>query len=112
MTITGMTIETEDRTKQPRRWWSLAFSMKSTSPSYSMYLECTCIGIGMKRWNRLMKGARPLNYDWLVRRIRKHMPDLYEALGLNYYNPYEELTRVTKTHYILVHSSIEYFIKK
>lgn len=55
-----------------------------------MYLECTCVGIGMKRWNQLMKGSKPLNYEWLLRRIRKHMPDLYEALGLNFYNPYEE----------------------
>jgi len=77
-----------------------------------MELECTCVGIGMSRWNRLMKGAKPLNYDWLVRRIRKHMPDLYEALGLDFYNPYCEQTRVTRTHYILVHSSIEYFIRK
>ena len=79
---------------------------------YNMYLECTCVGIGMKRWNQLMKGSKPLNYEWLLRRIRKHMPDLYEALGLNFYNPYEEQTRVTRTHYILVHSSIEYFIHK
>ena len=77
-----------------------------------MELECTCVDIGTDRWNRLMKGSRPLNYDWLVRRIKKHLPDLYEALGLDFYNPYCEQTRVTRTHYILVHSSIEYFIRK
>ena len=77
-----------------------------------MYLECTCIGIGIERWNRLMKGSKPLNYKWLKRRIKKYLPELYNALCMDFYNPYEEQTRVTKTHYILVHSSIEYFIKK
>ena len=76
------------------------------------FIQDQDIGIGIERWNRLMKGAKPLNYDWLVRRIKKHLPDLYEALGLDFYNPYEEQTRVTRTHYILVHSSIEYFIHK
>ena len=77
-----------------------------------MYLECTCIGIGIERWNRLMKGNKPLNYEWLRRKVKKHLPDLYDSLGLDYYNPYENQTRATKTHYILVHSSIEYFISK
>ena len=77
-----------------------------------MYLECTCIGIGIERWNRLMKGNKPLNYEWLRRKVKKHLPELYDSLGLDYYNPYENQTRVTKTHYILVHSSIEYFISK
>ena len=77
-----------------------------------MYLECTCIGIGIERWNRLMEGNKPLNYEWLRRKVKKHLPELYDSLGLDYYNPYEKQTRVTKTHYILVHSSIEYFISK
>lgn len=77
-----------------------------------MYLECTCVGIGIERWNQLMKGSKPLNYEWLRRKVKKHMPELYDALGMDYYNPYENQTRVTGTHYILVHSSIEYFINK
>ena len=77
-----------------------------------MYLECTCIGIGIERWNRLMEGNKPLNYEWLRRKVKKHLPELYDSLGLDCYNPYENQTRVTKTHYILVHSSIEYFISK
>ena len=77
-----------------------------------MELECTCIGIGIERWNRLMEGNKPLNYEWLRRKVKKHLPELYDSLGLDYYNPYENQTRVTKTHYILVHSSIEYFISK
>jgi len=77
-----------------------------------MWLECTCEDIGQDRWDELMKGSRPLNYKWLVRKIKKELPDLYESLRLDLYNPYWQWTRVTKTHYILVSSSIEYFINK
>jgi len=55
-----------------------------------MYLECTCIGIGIERWNRLMKGSKPLNYQWLKRRIKKYLPELYDALCMDFYNPYDE----------------------
>ena len=77
-----------------------------------MYLECTCIGIGIERWNRLMKGSKPLNYQWLKRPIKKYLPELYDPLCMDFYNPYENQTRVTRTHYILVHSAIEYFSQK
>ena len=77
-----------------------------------MELECTCIGIGIERWNRLMEGSKPLNYKWLKQRIKKYLPELYNALNMDFYNPYENQARVTKTHYILVHSAIEYFICK
>ena len=77
-----------------------------------MKLEYTCCEITLDKWNDLMKGAKPINYDWLKNKIRKHLPDLYKDLYLDYNNPYGQQSRVTKTHYILVHSSIEYFIKK
>ena len=59
-----------------------------------------------------MNGVKPINYKWLVNKIKKHIPQLYEALALDYYNPYEIKCGVNQDHYILVHSSIEYFIKK
>ena len=77
-----------------------------------MWLECTCVDITKDEWDRLMKGSRPLNYKWLVKKIKKELPDLYRELRLDLYNPYCELARVTKTHYILVSSAIEYFINK
>ena len=77
-----------------------------------MWLECTCVDIDQNKWDELMKGSKPLNYKWLVRKIKKELPDLYESLRLDLYNPYWQWTRVTKTHYILVSSSIEYFINK
>ena len=75
-----------------------------------MYLDCTCTEINIDKWNELIKGARPMSYEWLRRREKKHLPELYNSLCMDYYNPWESYTRRTKTHYILVHSAIEYFI--
>ncbi len=77
-----------------------------------MTLECTCSNISNQEWERLMKGAKPINYEWLIKKVKKNLPDLYQTLCLDYYNPYMSQCKVTKTHYILVHSSIEYFITK
>jgi hypothetical protein len=77
-----------------------------------MQLECTCQDVTYEEWQRLMKGARPLSYEWLRLRIKKHLPSLYRELSLDYANPYGEQCKTTKTHYVLVHSAIEYFIRK
>lgn len=77
-----------------------------------MYLECTCTDVTEKQWERLMHNARRMSYKKLLSAIKKNLPDLYYALGLNYPNPYSTQCRQTDTHYILVHSAIEYFIRK
>ncbi len=77
-----------------------------------MYLETTCQDVSLEQWNALMKGARKCSYKRLVARIKKEMPFLYDSLILNLYNPWKNDCKQTKTHYILVHSMIEYFIHK
>ncbi len=77
-----------------------------------MKLECTCYNITIDKWNKMMEGAKPINYKWLKNKIRKHIPTLYNDLALDFYNPWQDKCKVTKTHYILVSSAIEYFIKK
>lgn len=77
-----------------------------------MELECTCVSISKDRWNELMKGKRSIGYKWLVNKIKKEMPDVYEHLCLQYYNPWNDKTYSTKTHYVLTHSAIEYFFRK
>ena len=77
-----------------------------------MVLECTCVTISNEKWEMLMKGSKPINYKWLVNKIKRELPNLYSDLQLCMYNPYGEQSRVTKTHYILVHSMVEFFIKK
>lgn len=77
-----------------------------------MVLDCTCENISIARWNELMSGARKASYKKLVAKIKREMPELYDGLCLNLYNPWENDCKQTKTHYILVHSAIEYFIRK
>ena len=77
-----------------------------------MYYETNCACISIDEWNALMKGARKCSYQRLVTRIKKEIPDLYRDLCLEFYNPFEEQCKQTKTHYILVHSAVEYFIRK
>lgn len=77
-----------------------------------MVYECCCADLSLNQWKERMKGIKPISYKWLVARIKKHLPQLYEDLLLQYHNPYENKCGVTKEYYILVHSAIEYFIKK
>lgn len=77
-----------------------------------MTLECTCRDISGAKWETLMRGARPVNGRWLRFKIRKHLPELYRELLLDFPNPYEGQCKVTRTHYIYVHSLVEYFIRK
>jgi hypothetical protein len=74
-------------------------------------LECTCIGISMWKWEALMYKARKANGSKIRGLIKKHLPEVYEALALEYPNPYEHQCKKTSTHLIYVHSGIEYFIK-
>lgn len=77
-----------------------------------MYYETNCTCVTIDEWNKLMSNTRPCSYKRLVARVKKEIPELYHALSLNFYNPWENDCQQTKTHYILVHSGIEYFIHK
>lgn len=77
-----------------------------------MRYECCCADVTFDEWKALMRGARKCSYKRLVARIRKEIPTLYEQLILDVPNPYAEQCQQTATHYILVHSMIEYFIRK
>ena len=77
-----------------------------------MYLECTCADVSIDKWNELMANAKECDYDELVEKIRKKLPSLYESLCLRFYNPWRNDCKETETHYILVHSATEYFIRK
>lgn len=74
--------------------------------------QTNCTAASANEVARLMSGKKKASYRLLVNRIKKQYPDLYSALALNLYNPFKEQTAQTKTHYILVHSGIEYFFEK
>ena len=44
--------------------------------------------------------------------VKENLPGLYKELALDYPNPYADMCKQTKTHYILVSSMIEHFIRK
>ncbi len=77
-----------------------------------MIYECCCEDITFDKWKVLMHGARKCSYKRLISKIKREIPSLYEQLMLDVPNPYAEQCRQTDTHYILVHSMIEYFIRK
>lgn len=77
-----------------------------------MHLESTCIDMSAEKIQNILEHSKPINYKWLVSKIRKHLPELYSDLCLDFYNPYKNQCRVTKEYYILVHSAIEFFIRK
>lgn len=47
-----------------------------------MELECNCTNITIEEWNQKMKDTKPISYKWLVGKIRKNLPWLYDALYL------------------------------
>jgi hypothetical protein len=57
-----------------------------------------------------MKDAKRTDKRKLNALIKKNLPDLYNDLALNLYNPYKYCQ--TKNHWILIHSATEYFITK
>lgn len=68
---------------------------------------CTCIDINT--WEELMNGAARANKREINRLVKKYEPAFYDMLALNFYNPYTYYR--TETHFIVVHSAIEYFFK-
>jgi hypothetical protein len=79
--------------------------------------ETNCIDITIDKWDMLMNGATRADKDKVNSLVRKHCPEIANSLMLNevslkklrWWNPYDYFK--TKTHLILVHSSIEYFFK-
>ena len=59
----------------------------------TMKLDCTCMDISLDEWNHLMRNAKPCNYVRLVKRIKDELPNLYEELMLNIWNPYASMCR-------------------
>ena len=74
-----------------------------------LWLEATCSGISLAQWERWMDGATRADQRLIDRLVRKHLPELHEALSLNLRNPYHYFK--TRRHLILVHSGIEHFLR-
>ncbi len=76
---------------------------------HTIYLEHTCVEVSIRKWEELMSGHVRADKNKIDGLVKAHIPELYNNLSLNLYNPYDYYR--TSTHLILVHSGIEYFIK-
>jgi len=83
--------------------------MRTPKTVSSLILEGTCASFDIRKCEQLMAGATRANRPVLNQLVKKHLPELYRALSLDLYNPYDYFK--TKTHLILVHSAIEYFLR-
>jgi hypothetical protein len=70
-----------------------------------------CMSINIRKWDEYMEGAVKANGSKIRKLIQLHIPELYASLRLDFPNPYEHQSKRTKTHFIYVHSGIEYFLK-
>lgn len=77
-----------------------------------MELYATCADLTCKQVNELLKDAVPTDYKTLVEKIKVQLPDLYDKLALEFYNPWENACTETEKYYVLVHSATEYFLTK
>ena len=54
----------------------------------SLYCECTCESDGHKIQSIIKNQCIKANYNKIKSLIRKHLPDLYESLALQFPNPW------------------------
>lgn len=85
--------------------------MKTPGRVNSMDLIATCASVNISQWDKYMKGTRKANGSRIRRLIKNHLPDLYDDLALEFYNPYESSSVKKQGLLVYVHSGIEYFIK-
>ncbi len=78
-----------------------------------MELIADCSQINIEEWHELMKYTRKCSGRYLRAQIKRYLPELYEALQLQFYNPYEcQCRRSSRTGVaVYVHSATEYFIR-
>lgn len=77
-----------------------------------MEFHTTCTQITLKEHENLMEWAVPFPYSKMRKMILEQFPWLYADLSLDLYNPWENETYETDTHYIFTWSAINYFFYK
>lgn len=85
--------------------------MKTPSNVSSANFIGSCSNINIFQWNNLMEGTKKANGKKIRNIIKRELPELYDALALDFYNPYESKCVHKEGLLVYVHSSTEYFIK-
>ena len=84
---------------------------------HTLTYKYDCTEIPAWKWDELMENAKRGNVRKINLLVKRLVPELFASLGLNekpikdlgWYNPYPYYK--TSKHIIIVHSSIEYFLK-
>ena len=74
--------------------------------------ETSCVGIDMDHFDELMHNMKQYSYRTLIKLIQRDEPEMYHDLRLDLLNPWADQCGQTDTHFMLIHSGIEYFFKK
>lgn len=85
--------------------------MKTPMQVNSMELVSSCVSINISQWEEYMEGTTKANGKTIRNLIKKHLPELYDDLCLQFNNPYESNSVKKKGLLVYVHSGIEYFIE-
>lgn len=84
--------------------------MKTPKEVNKLQLHATCVNCGVYQWEKLMENTTKANGERIRLLIKKHLPELYDSLALNFYNPYESKCVKKPGLLVYVHSAIEYFL--
>lgn len=85
--------------------------MRTPKEVNSLGLIGTCSSFTARQMDRFMDKATKANGELIRKHIKDHCPDIYESLGLNYYNPFEHQSVKKDDILIYVHSGTDYVFK-
>ena len=83
--------------------------MRTPEKIQNLVLMATCVNISVEQHDEYMKDCTQACKKIINRHVRQHMPELYDSLGLNFYNPFTYYKKSGM--FVLRHSGIEYFLK-
>lgn len=84
--------------------------MKTPNQISHLDYYANCSSIELNEWEELMEGTTKANGELIRKHIKNHLPDLYDALALEFRNPYEHQSKKKEGLFVYVHSGIEYFL--
>ena len=85
--------------------------MKTPKKINGLELLACCCDINISKWNKYMNNTTKANCSIIEKHIKEYLPELYDSLGLKFYNPYRYQSYKKEALFIYTHSAIEYFIK-
>lgn len=85
--------------------------MKTPTKVQSLDLIATCVDINQRQWDEYMENTVKANGLYIRKLIKKHLPELYDNLCLQFRNPFEHQSKKKNGLLIYVHSGVEYFLK-